>query len=332
MPPSSSITHSDPFSLSNCTTYEYIYSTTTPARRLRHASTLRRSSSTSDTSSDDGFSANFSYPTNLSVLPRRNSFHYRRPVSSVNNSSLTYSHLSSSHAHSYGGSHSHPIFTTTVHDANKYHDAYVTRTVHKSVASSSHYNYLAVAIRSAEKTSAVVDAFAKEFRLLSRYGWTLDVIVPSIVTVKKKSADVYSNDEYYTRKVEALKEDYIPGMETVLTNSGWYKDFKSMSTGERALLALPAYSWSWSGGEFMIAGMKARIDNRRKTVTISQVDLFSRSGGVYGSPDLGPRGVRNMFYWLPTNEFSQRFVRAAGAKKSDGRQLYYRPKPYTILE
>lgn len=139
-------------------------------------------------------------------------------------------------------------------------------------------------------------------------GYDISVQVPTETKVRNTKAQGTGTGPLL---VPALIEPYLQDTQTIMCNSGWTTDDRDGSA-QRLLLALPHYSYVWSDCEFMIGSLQASIDNDCKRITIRAPTLMSRVGNVYGCEDIGMKGIRNYFYWHPSNRLVPEFVKPSG--------------------
>ena len=217
---------------------------------------------------------------------------------------------------------------------------HVTKTVRRSVAArcSQDTDQIHQAVRAARMTERVARAFCRD---VDTRGWTIDVVVPTVTQVKvrrplRKQKSVGSlrallslsntqiaNTLANSDMVAALSEPYVPGLEKVLGNSGWFTEKNGIP--EKLLIALARYSYFFSCREYLVADMHAAIDYRHKCITIVSPTITSRQAGAYGLSDLGIKGIRNFFYWHRSNRFCH------GLPKSRHADIYFQPTSETLL-
>lgn len=200
---------------------------------------------------------------------------------------------------------------------------YITRILCREYATC-RVDQTAFAVFCAKITSKIVNDFATS---MGTQKWQFDVIVPEQTKVKQErtvmechpvAAEDMNPDEmeafrkYGTASraipiqrtwlAPAVKEELMPNTKTMFCNTGWVTD-DSSEFGHRLVVALPHYSFKWSGGTFMIGSCRASIDEHAMKVTISAPTLMSMEGALFGSHDIGRKGILNFFHWNPSNEF-----------------------------
>lgn len=200
----------------------------------------------------------------------------------------------------------------------------MTRTVNPHYASNGR-DEIAASILSAMKTKQVVRSFRHD---VDTRGYDISVQVPTETSLRisdghtTKGTGVVEGKRAYV--MPALTEPYLPDTQTIMCNSGWTTDERD-GTAQRLLLALPHYSYMWSGREFMVGSLQASIDTERRRITIRAPTLMSRAGRTYGSEDIGMKGIRNYFYWHPSSRLVPQFVRPSGTSYN------HEPSPQNLV-
>lgn len=198
-----------------------------------------------------------------------------------------------------------PVFSVHYHrrynpHTGRYEVSHVTRTVNSEFAYRAR-EQVAASIASAKKTRSVVQSFSRH---VDTRDWDIKVQAPTETRVSVKSKKHKHNQQ----TVPALTEPYLPDTHTIMCNSGWITEYRD-GTAHKLLLALPHYSYVWSGRQFIIGSLQASIDYERKAITIKAPTLMSREGNVYGYEDIGMKGIRNYFYWNPRSRYVPDFVK-----------------------
>lgn len=227
-----------------------------------------------------------------------------------------------------------PVFSvrynSLFNEHSRKYETHVTRSLHSAYSNCGH-DQVALSIKCAMKTAQIVKAFS---RSIDTCDWQLTVQIPKeakvwkskMITRKYQLWDGYLLKPVLERGicwVPALEEKYLPRTRTIFCNSGWVTDnYNSMP--QKLLLALPHYSFKWSGRKYMIGSLRASIDHKAQRITITTPTLMSREGKLYGCEDIGIKGIRNYFYWNRSSSFVQDF------EKPRCTQFYYQRKPQNM--
>lgn len=194
----------------------------------------------------------------------------------------------------------------------------------------------------------------------AHHGWDVNHSANGALTRFNSAASVlqpsYTDACSFTVDVPALKEPYVANKDTLGTNTGWYPGVKknekegrsitffdefddfcvevdngnladnAYETAVQVVRAWQHYSYVWSGGQLVIAGLEAEVDQRCMRITVTAPVVLSHSES-YGCEDLGSKGLRNWFFWHRPN----RFCKPSWDQPRNARK-YYQPKPQNIVQ
>lgn len=156
-------------------------------------------------------------------------------------------------------------------------------------------DHLNVALRISKIAVEVIDAYMSS---VDTRGWRIKVNVPRIIRCSGPGC------EKTFRK--ALLEPHITDFAKFNSNTGWISPAKT--SWNRVLQALSHFSYSWSGGRFVLCNLQGSVDKDARTITLCHPVLLTIRGGRMGCTDFGRTGMGQFLHLHHCNTLCQKWM------------------------
>lgn len=167
-------------------------------------------------------------------------------------------------------------------------------------------DHLAAAEHASLLAKKITDGFVSS---LDTRGWNIHVDMPTRVHAHVGGRDV-----------EALAYRFVTDLHVFNVNTGWADRSKEWSNV--LVQALSHFSYSTSGGQVVLCGLRGRVDDGKREVILTGPTMMSARGSTFGCSDLGWKGIKTFFQGHKCSSICERLSRP-----DDGR-VFFRGERY----